>query len=173
MHSLVSKVSGFTPPGNIQSNLCTRFANTSSILAMANDIPGQILLPPPKGINWKSCPLKSVGVFRNLSGLNLSGSSQKAGSLWIAHELIMTAVLAGMLYSFIVASWVDNRGTSKGTGGCILSVSLITAFKYFIFSRSSSFTYDFSLVTALISFCTSFKMLGCLNNSVIAHSSTV
>lgn len=42
----------------IQSNSYIRDAITSSALITKNDIPGHPLLPAPKGIYWKSFPLK-------------------------------------------------------------------------------------------------------------------
>ncbi|CAL9030933.1 unnamed protein product [Prunus brigantina] len=95
-HSVMLISSALAPPGNVQSNLCTRFANTISLVIMANKDPGQPLLPAPNGINWKSCPLKSTEEFKNLSGLNSSGSSHIEGSLPIVQALIRTMVLAAM-----------------------------------------------------------------------------
>ena len=70
VHSVMSKSSPFAPWGNAQSNLCTRFVNKRSLVAIANVIPGHPLLPAPNGINWKSRPLKSIVEFKNLSGWN-------------------------------------------------------------------------------------------------------
>ncbi|CAA6654347.1 unnamed protein product [Spirodela intermedia] len=48
-----------------------------------SEMPGQILLPAPKG--------------RNLSGLNSEASSHTRGSLCIAHTLMNTLVPSGIL----------------------------------------------------------------------------
>ncbi|KAA3463201.1 rhodanese-like domain-containing protein 11, chloroplastic isoform X2 [Gossypium australe] len=77
--SVMSKSISFAPPGNDQSNLCTRFAKRSSFIAIANKIPGQILLPELNGISSKCCPLKSMELSKNLSGRNSSGFSHNAG----------------------------------------------------------------------------------------------
>ncbi|CAN1845701.1 hypothetical protein LINPERHAP1_LOCUS37935, partial [Linum perenne] len=124
-----SKSSAFLPPGNDQSNLCNKQANVISIDAVAKLIPGQPLLPAPNGISSKSCPLKSIELFKNLSGLNSSGSSQFFGSLPIAHAFINTLVFAATSYPCTVTSRVDSRGTKIGIGGCSLKDSFITAFK--------------------------------------------
>jgi hypothetical protein len=92
--SVISKSSGFAPPGNAQLNLCKRLANVISITEEANVVPGQPLLPAPKGMNWKSFPLKSIALSKNLSGLNSSGFSHDEGSLPIAQALMITLVLA-------------------------------------------------------------------------------
>ncbi|KAF4370626.1 hypothetical protein G4B88_013382 [Cannabis sativa] len=78
---------------------------------------------------------------KNLSGSNLSGSSShKVGSLPIAHALMNTWVPEATSYPLIFMSCIVSRGTIKGIGGCRRRVSLKTAFKYGIFSRSSSVT---------------------------------
>jgi hypothetical protein len=66
--SVMSKSSHLASLGNVQSKLYTRFAKTSSIVAMAKEIPRQPLLPAPNGINWKLCPLKSIDEVNNLCG---------------------------------------------------------------------------------------------------------
>ncbi|KAK9734003.1 hypothetical protein RND81_04G107500 [Saponaria officinalis] len=58
-------------PGNSHSKCPTRFANTSSALTVANDIPGHPRLPAPNGINSKSFPFMSSDLFKNLSGFLL------------------------------------------------------------------------------------------------------
>ncbi|CAL8171914.1 unnamed protein product [Prunus armeniaca] len=42
VHSVMLISSALAPPGNVQSNLCTRFANTISLVIMANKDPGLI-----------------------------------------------------------------------------------------------------------------------------------
>ncbi|KAJ4712447.1 RNA polymerase, subunit H/Rpb5, conserved site-containing protein [Melia azedarach] len=116
-------------PASVQSNLCRRLANASSIVATANVVPGQLLLPQPNGINSKSRPLKSMLGFKNLSGLNSSGSSNNPGSLPIARAFIITPDFAGMSYPPTLTSFVGCRGSNNGSGGCNLSVSFITAFR--------------------------------------------
>ena len=91
-------------------------------------IAGQLLLPAPKGISSKSCPLKSILLPMNLWGSNVSGFSQHSGSLPIAHAFTKNLVLAGILYPSMVMSSMDSLGTSTGAGGCNRKISLTTAF---------------------------------------------
>uniref|UniRef100_A0A6N2LW82 Uncharacterized protein n=1 Tax=Salix viminalis TaxID=40686 RepID=A0A6N2LW82_SALVM len=93
-------------------------------------MPTQILLPAPNGISSKFCPLYSMFDPRNLSGLKEMGSSQESGSLPIAHTFTKTCVSLGIRYPMKFVSSKVFRGSSKGTTGCSLSVSLITACKY-------------------------------------------
>ncbi|URD73194.1 hypothetical protein MUK42_34391 [Musa troglodytarum] len=84
------------PSGSCQSKWYNKFASASSVVAMAKATPGQPLRPAPNGINWKSCPLKSMLLPTNLSGQNSSGFSHETGSLPIAQALITTLVPLGM-----------------------------------------------------------------------------
>ncbi|KAL5162823.1 hypothetical protein HKD37_07G019846 [Glycine soja] len=65
-----SKSSPTPLSGKDQKNWWTRFANTISIIIVVNLTAGQPLLPAPNSISSKSCPLKSIELFRNLYGLN-------------------------------------------------------------------------------------------------------
>ncbi|WVY94060.1 hypothetical protein V8G54_033148 [Vigna mungo] len=140
------------------------------MFGMANVMPGQILLPPPNGINAKSAPLKSIPLLRNLSGLKLSASVQHSAFLPIAQALIITLVLEGISYPLISHLSLLSLGTNNGTGGCNLNVSLIMDFKYISFCNSVSSTYPFLSYTFLTSACTFSITLGFLINSDIAHS---
>uniref|UniRef100_A0A6N2MR56 Uncharacterized protein n=1 Tax=Salix viminalis TaxID=40686 RepID=A0A6N2MR56_SALVM len=91
--------------------------------------PGQILRPEPNGISSKSCPLKSIELPRNLSGLNSFGFSQASESLSTAHAFTETKVLAGISYPSILHFSVVSLGTSSGAVGCNLIVSFTTSLR--------------------------------------------
>lgn len=91
----------FTPTGNFQSKVCNKLASASSKLAIPISMPGHILLPAPKGINSKSCPVKLIEFPKNLSGINVSGSLQDRGSLPIAHAFMKTEVSGKTSYPCI------------------------------------------------------------------------
>ncbi|CAI0450793.1 unnamed protein product, partial [Linum tenue] len=109
----MSSSSTLIPSGKLQSNPFTIFASTNSFVAMANEIPGQPLLPAPNGISSKSCPRKSTlqPSFKNLSGMNSSGCSQIPGSLPIAHAFTIVIVPAGTWYPSISTLREGFRGT--------------------------------------------------------------
>ncbi|CAL9781999.1 unnamed protein product [Musa acuminata subsp. burmannicoides] len=120
----MSSSSGFIPSGSSQSKYRS-WARVSFIVASANAAPGHILRPPPNGKYWKSDPLKSTLPSSNLSGMKLSAASQCRGSLPIAHASMQTFVPA--LISYPSTSPVCYQEcSSRGYGGCSLSVSLMT-----------------------------------------------
>ncbi|WVZ81685.1 hypothetical protein U9M48_029037 [Paspalum notatum var. saurae] len=100
------------------------------MLACASIMPGHILLPPPKGKNWKSVPLKSTVFPSKRSGLKTSASSQYFGSLLIAQTFMTMSMPFGTSYPRILQdSWLAF-GKSTHVAGCSRNVSLITSFKY-------------------------------------------
>ncbi|KAG6551144.1 hypothetical protein Mapa_007379 [Marchantia paleacea] len=64
------------------SKLCTMREIINNISMSPREIPGQILLPAPKGMNFAFLvPVKSTSVCKNLSGLNFKGSVHAFGSV--------------------------------------------------------------------------------------------
>lgn len=79
-------------PIKVEQKIC----QNKLTVVMEKEIPSQPLLLAPNGINWKSCPLKSVEEVKNFSDWNFSRLSHNPGSLPIAHILIKTRVLVAM-----------------------------------------------------------------------------
>ncbi|KAF7836087.1 Cytochrome P450 [Senna tora] len=98
-------------------------ARGSSTLVNANEIPGHILLPDPKGMYSKLVPVKSRDVSWNLSGMKLSASYHSLGSLASAHALIMTLVFLGMIYPPMLQGSLHSLGSNKGAA-CAFSPTL-------------------------------------------------
>ncbi|CAN1258661.1 hypothetical protein LINPERPRIM_LOCUS9943 [Linum perenne] len=64
-------------------------------ILIANGKSGQILLPPPNGINSKLCPQTSVFNPMNRSGMNEFGLFHVVESLPIAHTLTIICAPLG------------------------------------------------------------------------------
>ncbi|KAI3504174.1 hypothetical protein L1887_32719 [Cichorium endivia] len=62
--------SALNPCGSAHSNLYKTLASTFSLMAMANILLGQLLLPAPNVSNSKLCLTKSTDDSKNLSGIN-------------------------------------------------------------------------------------------------------
>ena len=103
--SFMSKSSPIAPSDNVHSKLCTSQNKLNS--GYDKEILGQPLLLAPNGINWKSCPLKSIEEVKNFSGLNSFGLSHNIGSLLIAHALIITCVVCQLKYHSHVFSHLE------------------------------------------------------------------
>ncbi|KAG5588816.1 hypothetical protein H5410_049250 [Solanum commersonii] len=83
-------------------------------MATPSVIAGHPLRPAPNGINSKFCPLKSISLFRNLSGINSFEFSHISGSLAIAQN---------------VDFFIDSPGRRSGADGYNRNVSFITALR--------------------------------------------
>ena len=135
-------------------------------------MPGQDLLPAPKGINSKSFPLKSLAPgSKNLEGLNAFGSSHAVLSRPIAHVLITTGQQAGIKYPANMVSLAVSWKT-RGIGGWRRRVSLSVHLRYVRFSRSESWTLRHKPTTFESSAWTFLSSSGFFISSVIAHSIT-
>ncbi|KAK4796966.1 hypothetical protein SAY86_029292 [Trapa natans] len=82
---IASSISTASSPGVTTSNAWTREPSARPVTWRANEIPGHILRPLPKGMSSKFCPLTSMPfwVVRNLSGWNSDAIGQTRGSRWI------------------------------------------------------------------------------------------
>lgn len=144
--SPISISSALNPLANTQSNDLTIDPRANGKTLVANGKAGHIRRPDPNGKNSKCCPLKSLGFGSdiNLSGLNKIGSTHVLGSRPMAQTFTKICVSLGIVY--LSNTWhVDMAlcGTRKGSGGCSLRVSLITAERYGRFGRSSSWSFWF------------------------------
>nr|GMC86288.1 RNA polymerase, subunit H/Rpb5, conserved site-containing protein [Ipomoea batatas] len=143
--SLISIVLGSTDCSTSQSNWWSNDPRTKCVIRWPNGSPTQILRPAPKGISSKCCPFTSIFEPRNLSGLNVNGSSfQHSGSLPIAQTFTNTCVPFGTSYPMNLVSSTDFLGSRKGSGGCRRNVSFTTACRYgrLSMSLSSNFFSD-------------------------------
>ncbi|WRX20526.1 hypothetical protein QQP08_013013 [Theobroma cacao] len=118
-----------TPPSIFQSKLLIREPNIKCNILMAKGNPGHIRRPAPKGMSSKFLPLTSISNPKNLSGVKHSGFSQTSGSLPIAQALTSTCEPSGILKPWISTSAPALRGSNRGSGGCIRTVSLTIACK--------------------------------------------
>lgn len=168
-----SEVSSFDCPGggNI-SKFCTKRPMVMPRIGNARIIPGQLLLPTPKGRNLKSLPLASTcfSSSKNLSGLNSSGFFQWAGLLASHQALTKILLSAGISYPASFASWRFMCGTKRGIAIRSLRVSLITAWRYGSLGMSGSLTCTPGPRTVSISSRSFFWMWGWLTSSAIPHS---
>ncbi|KAK9184708.1 hypothetical protein WN943_025059 [Citrus x changshan-huyou] len=102
---------------SIQSKELISEPNIRYNLLIANDKPGQIRRPAPKGISSKFWPLKSTSDPKNLSGIKEQGLSHILSSLPIAHTLTKACAPFGTTKPAISMSSETLRGTNKGTVG--------------------------------------------------------
>ena len=167
-------ISAVSPRGRAQSADCSNDARMNVTIFSPNIIPTQILLPAPNGKYQELLPYSAATFsFRNLSGLNWEASSQRAGSLWMAHTLVNTLVPLGILYPAIVQVELGNRATNRGSGGCIRSVSFTTAAKFLSRGRCASSTIPPSPIKSAISSFALFIISGSHSSSAMAHSTVV
>lgn len=108
------------------SKPCTSRAIVRFATFRANPVPGQDLLPEPKGVYSNCCPKTSTSACfsKNLSGLNSSGCDQIRGSLCSFHRLANNRVPFWTLYPPTMQSSIASCGTERGAGGYNLNVSL-------------------------------------------------
>lgn len=118
-----------TSAGSLHLNWFNNDARTRCTILLASGIPGQILRPAPNGMSSKSPPLKSVGLPRNRSGINFSGSGQTSPSRPIAHTFTSTRAPLGIVWPIARVAASARRGNSSGTGGCSRKVSFTTAWR--------------------------------------------
>lgn len=119
------------PGGGNSSKFCTKRPKVMPRIGNARMIPGQLLLPTPKGKYRKSLPLASTldSSSKNLSGLNSSGFFHCVGLFARYHAFTSILLSAGMSYPPSLASCRFMWGTSSGIAIRRRSVSLITAWR--------------------------------------------
>jgi len=119
------------PGGGKSSKFCTKRPKVIPRIGNARIIPGQLLLPTPKGRYLKSLPLASTlaSSSKNLSGLNSSGFFHLAGLLASHHAFTRILLSAGMSKPPSLASWRFMCGTSRGIAILSRRVSLMTALR--------------------------------------------
>nr|GLL24761.1 uncharacterized protein LOC109181566 [Ipomoea trifida] len=155
--SLISIVLGSTDFSTSQPNWWSNDPRTKCVIRWPNGSPTQILRPAPNGISSKCCPFTSIFERRNLSGLNVKGSSQYSGSLPIAQTFTNTCVSFGTSYGRLSMSLSSNFFSDPTTFE-------ISAFAFSIasgFLRSSDIAHS----TVLLVVSVPAKNISCNNNN--------
>ncbi|OAY77415.1 hypothetical protein ACMD2_23197 [Ananas comosus] len=123
---------------------CASRASHRCTVVSPNTLPGQTRRPDPNGASLKSEPIMLTSSSRNRSGRKAHGSFHMDPSWVMAHMFTIAVVPAGTKNLSTWASQTANLAQeSRGPGGCILRVSLTTAWRYRSFGISASDTGDF------------------------------